>query len=112
MQSIKRTPECVEAWHVPSACLKHRQRVVSRCAAEQTLGPIDLVWSRKRAKGALGQQTRDFFHHVVGYDVVNTASAAAYFAEMCTNRETVCIASARLVCSCVTGYGQSCCTGY
>jgi hypothetical protein len=90
MSSMKRTPECVEFSDSPSTSLDHRQRVVRNTSQNTGLGPIDLVWVRKRARLSFGEQNRDFFHHVVGYDVTSTASAAAYFAGMCSAAHSVC----------------------
>ena len=91
MHTIKATPECLEPSDVPSTCLSHRQRVIAHSAASGGLGPLDLVWCQKRAKGAFGKRLQESYHHVVGHDVINTASAAAYFADLCTSGEEVCI---------------------
>ena len=79
----------MEAGKASSAALTHRQRVIRKSAQTTGLGPLDLVWCRKRASGSFAEQQKDFFHHVFGYDVTSTASAAAYFADLCTRTEKV-----------------------
>ena len=81
--------ECVEEDGAASAALAHRQRVVRKQAGRTGLGPIDLVWVRKTCPGSFDHRTRDFFHHVVGYDITSTASAAAYFASLCNTQPQV-----------------------
>lgn len=82
MQTIRRTPECVERSDSVWSALNHRDRAIKACTG---LGPVDLVCLRKRG----GTEEREFFHHVLGNDVTSTASAAAYFAQLCTSAEKV-----------------------
>ena len=89
MTSSKTFVECCESSDYSSVALRHRQRVVRKASRQTGLGPIDLVWVRKRCKGSFGDTTRDFFHHVIGYDVTSSASAAAYFAAMCSSQPKV-----------------------
>lgn len=98
MHSIRRTPECVEEEAEIGACLRHRRHVVQAFAETSGLGPLDMVWCRKRTAGAFSQQERGCFHHVVGYDMVSSACAAAYFADMCANVEKVCTPHVQLEC--------------
>jgi hypothetical protein len=89
MQSIKRTPECVEGSLFPCAALKHRDKALRAANKLNGLGPVDLVWVRKRQRsgGSFGDEAKGFFHHVIGNDVSSIASAAAYFATLCAGAE-------------------------
>lgn len=88
MDTIRACPECQEQ-HT-SGALSHRERVLQHFSTAAGLGPIDLVLCSKETKGGFGEQkTASFFHQVVGYDVCNTASLAAYFSELCSNVEEV-----------------------
>lgn len=86
MTSIGSFVECLEG--SASAALAHRQRVV-RKHRHAGPGPIDLVWVRKTCPGSFNDTTQDYFHHVVGYDISSTASAAAYFASLCNAQPKV-----------------------
>lgn len=94
MESIKYTPECVQKSEEDDhSALAHRDRVLEHFSTAPGLGPIDLVVCRKAGKGAFGEQHASFFHQVLGHDLTSTASAAAYFAELCNSTEEVCTAA-------------------
>lgn len=96
MESIKYTPECVQKSEDEDdqSAVAHRDRVLEHFSTAPGLGPIDLVVCRKAGKGAFGaEQNSSFFHQVLGHDLTSTASAAAYFAELCTSTEEVCSAT-------------------
>ena len=91
MESIKYTPECVQkSEEDDQSALAHRDRVLEHFSTAPGLGPIDLVVCRKIGKAAFGaDQHASFFHQVLGHDLTSTASAAAYFAELCNSIEEV-----------------------
>ena len=93
MESIKYTPECVQkSEEDDQSALAHRDRVLEHFSTSPGLGPIDLVVCRKAGKDSFGpDQHGSFFHQVLGHDLTSTASAAAYFAELCNSTEEVCI---------------------
>jgi hypothetical protein len=94
MESIKYTPECVQkSEDVDHSALAHRDRVLEHFSTAPGLGPIDLVVCKKAGKGAFAEQISSFFHQVHGHDLTSTASAAAYFAELCNSIEEVCTTS-------------------
>ena len=49
---------------------------------------MDLVVCCKRRAGS-HEHGRGSFHHVLGHDITSTASAAAYFAQLCSRQEHV-----------------------
>lgn len=81
-------PECLETPNCALEALRHRQKAVQAAAASGGPGPVDLVLCCKRASGS-NDHGRGFFHHVLGHDITSTASAAAYFAQLCNRQEQV-----------------------
>eukprot|EP00200_Dunaliella_tertiolecta_P019446 CAMPEP_0202402262 /NCGR_PEP_ID=MMETSP1128-20130828/4106_1 /ASSEMBLY_ACC=CAM_ASM_000463 /TAXON_ID=3047 /ORGANISM="Dunaliella tertiolecta, Strain CCMP1320" /LENGTH=952 /DNA_ID=CAMNT_0049006267 /DNA_START=179 /DNA_END=3037 /DNA_ORIENTATION=+ len=85
MDTLRGLPEAVEAPDEFASSIEARDDALACLAASPGVGPPDLCWLQKSAKGAWSStaaQPRGFYHFVLGRDTSGPAAVAAYFAEV------------------------------
>ncbi|KAF5835787.1 hypothetical protein DUNSADRAFT_6876 [Dunaliella salina] len=85
MDTLRGLPEAVEAPDEFASAIEARDDALACLAASQGVGPPDLCWLQKSAKGAWSSaaaQPRGYYHFVLGRDTSGPAAVAAYFAEV------------------------------
>eukprot|EP00210_Caulerpa_lentillifera_P004365 g4163.t1 len=83
MESVGKTPQCVE--RELGEILTARNAAISNAEDVRGIGPPDLCWLQRTAKGLFRKnkpKTQGYYHWVVGLNVTSPAAIAAYFARL------------------------------
>lgn len=90
MQSVGKTPQCVE--RELGEILTARNAAISNADEIPGIGPPDLCWVQRTAKGLFRTKTpkkQGYYHWVVGLNVTSPAAIAAYFARLSSSVKKV-----------------------